>query len=73
MTVPVSDEYAFLLGKLSSALENSYTIMKESALSCEDADYSRIVTDRLRAFYCSQVQVKTFIDKRFAQAGALTC
>ncbi len=52
------------------ALQNSYDTLKEATLSKEDLDYSRLVVNRLRAFYCAQDSIKKFLDKRVAQAGA---
>jgi hypothetical protein len=65
-----SDEYALVLDSLSVALQNSYDNLKEVTLSEKDLDYSRLVVNRLRAFYCTQDSIKKFLDKRVAQASA---
>ena len=70
MSGQFSDEYVFALDSLSVGLQNSYDKLKEVTLSKEDLDYSRLVVNRLRAFYCAQDSIKKFLDKRFAQAGA---
>lgn len=70
MSGQFSDEYAFTLDSLSVALQNSYDNLKEVTLYKENLDYSRLVVNRLRAFYCAQDSIKKFLDKRVAQAGA---
>ncbi|MGB3492259.1 MAG: hypothetical protein WBA57_06000 [Elainellaceae cyanobacterium] len=70
MSTPILDEYALALDGLSAALESSFTKMKESSLSRENLDYSNILLARLRAFYCAQDNIKKFLGKRVAQAGA---
>jgi hypothetical protein len=70
MSGQFSDEYAFTLDSLSVALQNSYDNLKEVPLYKENLDYSRLVVNRLRAFYCAQDSIKKFLDKRVAQAGA---
>lgn len=64
------DEYALTLDNLSVTLQNSYENMKKTTISKENLDYSRLVVNRLRAFYCAQYSTKQFLDKRVAQAGA---
>jgi hypothetical protein len=70
MPIQFSDEYALALDSLSVALQNSYSDLKEASLSREDLDYSRLIVNRLRAFYCAQDKIKKILDKQVAQAGA---
>jgi len=70
MSNPIFDEYASALDSLPNALEVSFTRMKETSLTCETFDYSKVLLTRLRAFYCAQSRIKDFLGKRVAQAGA---
>ncbi len=65
-----SDEYALSLDGLSVALQNSYEILKKSSFPLDGSDYSKLIVNRLRAYYCAQDRIKKFLDKRVAQAGA---
>jgi hypothetical protein len=64
------DEYAFELDSLLAALQNSYDNLKGVSLSRKDLDYSRVIVERLRAFYFAQERIKKFLNKQVAQAGA---
>lgn len=65
-----SDEYAIALDSLSAALENSYKKLREGTFSCDNQDYSKLALNRLRAFYCAQHEIKTFLGKQVSQAGS---
>jgi hypothetical protein len=69
MAIKIQDEYALALDGLIPALRSSYEQMK---LSCSNSgfDYSQAITNRLRAFYLSQSELKYFLDKKVAQAGS---
>lgn len=69
MALIACDEYADSLDMLSEKLRASYNKMRGSNLSSKNFDYSKIVVNRLRAFYCAQADVKSFLDKRVAQSG----
>jgi hypothetical protein len=64
------DDYADILNGLAPALEASYVKMKISSFSFERHEYSAVLFNRLRAFYCAQETIKKFLGKRVAQAGA---
>lgn len=64
------DEYALALDNLSVALQNSYEILRDSSFHVDESAYSKLIINRLRAFYCAQDKIKNFLDKRVAQAGA---
>lgn len=70
MTDQLTDNYALALDQLSIALQTSYEKMRLSPLSRTNLDYSRIVLNRLRAFYCAQDSLKLFLNKRVGQAGS---
>jgi hypothetical protein len=70
MSKAFTDDYAELLDDLAPALESSYIEMRKSPLSCEKYEYSGVLINRLRAFYCAQKNIKNFLGKRVAQAGA---
>lgn len=70
MPIEIQDEYAFALDSLIPALKSSYGQMKLLCTSTGSFDYSQAITNRLRAFYLSQLGMKDFLDKKVAQAGS---
>jgi hypothetical protein len=70
MSIEIQDEYALILDSLIPALRSSYEKMKLSYFSNGSFDYSQAITNRLRAFYLSQSDLKYFLDKKVAQAGS---
>jgi hypothetical protein len=70
MSIKIQDEYALALDGLIPALRSSYEQMKLSCFSSSGFDYSQAITNRLRAFYLSQSELKYFLDKKVAQAGS---
>jgi hypothetical protein len=70
MSLAVQDEYALALDSLVPALTKSYEKMKGRYASDASFDYSQAITNRLRAFYCAQLGMKGFLDKKIAQSGS---
>lgn len=70
MSKALTDDYADTLDSLALALKSSYVEMKNLSLSREKHEYSGVLINRLRAFYCAQESIKNFLGKRVAQAGA---
>ena len=70
MPLKFEDEYAHTLNNLALALQRSYEQIKQTSTFSSEFDYSQAITTRLRAFYCSQLAVKKFLNKEVAQAGS---
>jgi hypothetical protein len=70
MPLKFEDEYAHTLDNLASALQRSYEQIKQTSTFSNEFDYSQAIANRLRAFYCSQLAVKKFLNKEVAQAGS---
>ncbi|MEH1945545.1 MAG: hypothetical protein V7K77_00880 [Nostoc sp.] len=70
MPLKFEDEYAHALDNLASALKGSYEQIKQTSTFSSEFDYSQAIANRLRAFYCSQSEVKHFLNKKVAQAGS---
>ncbi|WOB44610.1 hypothetical protein HNI00_16750 [Thermoleptolyngbya oregonensis NK1-22] len=70
MVEQICDDYLLALDNLPEALKKSYSQIKSNSLSFSDFDYSRVVANRLRAFYCAQNEIKKFLGKQIAPAGA---
>jgi len=70
MSLKIQDEYALALDSLIPALKSSYEQMKILCSSNANFDYSQAITNRLRAFYLAQSEMKSFLDKKVAQAGS---
>jgi hypothetical protein len=70
MSIEIQDEYAVALDSLMPALKSSYEQMKLLCSSNGNFDYSQAITNRLRAFYLLQSEMKDFLDKKVAQAGS---
>ncbi|MDA0866996.1 MAG: hypothetical protein O2890_11380, partial [Cyanobacteria bacterium] len=66
----IFDEYSLALDNLAVTLESSYERMKCISLSCETYDYSKVLVNRLRAFYCAQDRIKKILGKHQIQNGA---
>jgi hypothetical protein len=63
------DEYAIALDSLSDILKQSYASIRDLKPSIDKKDYSKLVINRLRAFYHAQAETKDFLNKRIAQPG----
>lgn len=70
MSLKFEDEYAQTLDNLALALERSYDQIKQTSKFSGNFDYSEAVATRLRAFYQSQLAIKSFLKKSVAQAGS---
>ncbi|QHG16095.1 MULTISPECIES: hypothetical protein [unclassified Nostoc] len=70
MSLKFEDEYAYTLDNLASALKRSYEQIKQISTFSSEFDYSQAIAKRLRAFYCSQLEIKEFLKKEVAQAGS---
>jgi hypothetical protein len=70
MPIEFQDEYVSALDNLIPALKSSHEKMKLLCFSDNSFDYSQAITNRLRAFYHVQSEMKDFLNKKVAQAGS---
>jgi|GEM_PF-1212775 len=64
------DEFADLLDDYSPALQKSYEKLKSEDLSLDNLDYSRLIANRIRAYYQAQEKANNFLGKKKAQSGS---
>jgi hypothetical protein len=70
MTISFEDEFANLLDDYPLALERSYERLKVEGLSLNTLDYSRLIANRVRAYYQAQDKSKKYLNKYKAQSGS---
>jgi hypothetical protein len=70
MTISSEDEFANLLDNYSLALERSYEKLKTKGFSLNNLDYSKLVANRIRAYYQAQDKSKKYLNKHKAQSGS---
>jgi hypothetical protein len=70
MLTSFEDDFAELLDGYSLALQGSYEKLKTFDFSLDELDYSKLVANRVRAYYQAQDKTKNLLNKRKAQAGS---
>lgn len=70
MITHFEDEFANLLDNYSLALQRSYDQLRSENFSLDSLDYSRLIADRVRAYYQAQDKAKNYLGKKKAQSGS---
>lgn len=70
MTISFEDEFANLLDDYPLVLQRSYENFKSNKLSFDRFDYSKLIANRVRAYYQAQDRAKKYLGKGKAQSGS---
>lgn len=70
MTTYHEDEFTQFLDDYPLAIQRSYERLKSADLSLDDLDYSKLIANRVRAYYQAQDKIKKYLGKKKAQSGS---
>lgn len=70
MMISFEDEFANLLDNYSLVLQRSFEKLKSENFSSDNLNYSRLIANRVRAYYQAQDKAKHYLHKQKAQSGS---
>ncbi|MEM9216994.1 MAG: hypothetical protein AAGD25_21925 [Cyanobacteria bacterium P01_F01_bin.150] len=70
MSIDFEDEFANFLDTYSLMLQEFFEKLKSERFSLDNLDYSRLIANRVRAYYQAQDKAKTYLSKKKAQSGS---